>query len=713
MEKARSVYLERGFRSNVIWRKRAVTNMVICVPLICILSAVTVVWGDVLGLQTILDNMRWSCTLAATLLYHPGLSLQASGLAPKAFSNLPLGQVKPSGWLRDQLLVQTNGLAGHEHDFYDYVSQTDWTGGPSYYSNLEEAGSYWFNGMVPNGILIDDTTIQNQTQYFLDYVLEHQDSTGWLGPEVNTTKPRYLWGRYPFFFGAIQMVEANTSLATRVVPALHKFVKLANTMLHSGEGLEQWTNTRWEDFVITLQWLYDFYPDGNEDLLLDTMKMLKYTGDPWEDVFKEEYFPKIAVENLTNPFPVLTWHGVNMAEGLKALPSTYRFTHNQSDLDAASLGWDLLFQYHGRPSGIFAADEYLAGLEAARGTELCLVVETMFSGSYLYQVVGDPKFADRVERITYNALPATLTGNMWSRQYLQQQNQIAAKNMTPNPFPTDGPYSNVFGLEPNYPCCTVNHPQGWPKFISNAFVTTPGNTTLVHAYLGPFSTQTTLANGNRVTAIVDTLYPFSDTLTTTIEADSAFTYQVRIPNWVANGTISVNGAKPESVSPSNGLHSVSVNAGTTTIVLNLPADITLEQRPHGSVAVHRGPLHYAFDIKRSSRVLQQNAQQPMAVDLQFDATEPWQYAIDTSSLRFHYTPPAAGRLPSPVFDSGLPPTSISALACEIDWAVAGDTFASPPPTNPKCIGPAKNITLWPFGSTKLRIGEFPTVNLSD
>ena len=53
------------------------------------------------------------------------------------------------------------------------------------------------------------------------------------------------------------------------------------------------------------------------------------------------------------------------------------------------------------------------------------------SGSYLYQVAGDLKYADRVERITYNALPATLTGNMWSRQYLQQQNQIAAKNMNP------------------------------------------------------------------------------------------------------------------------------------------------------------------------------------------------------------------------------------------------------------------------------------------
>lgn len=50
------------------------------------------------------------------------------------------------------------------------------------------------------------------------------------------------------------MVEANSTLTDRVVNALYKFVKLANDMLHNGEGLEEWTQTRWEDFVITLQW---------------------------------------------------------------------------------------------------------------------------------------------------------------------------------------------------------------------------------------------------------------------------------------------------------------------------------------------------------------------------------------------------------------------------------------------------------------------------
>jgi len=645
-----------------------------------------------------------------TLLPILGSAWAQTGLAPMQYLSLPLGTVIPSGWLMDQLQVQTNGLAGHEHEFYDYVAQTDWVGGDSFYSNLEEAGSYWFNGMVPNGILVNNSAINAKTSEFLSYVLAHQDSTGWFGPEVNTTKPRYLWGRYPFMFGAIQMVEYDPSLTDQVVTALYKFVTLANSMLHAGEGLEPWTETRWEDFVITLQWLYDFYPNGNEALLIDTMEQLKYTGVPWEEVFKPEYFPQTAVENLPNPFNLpLTWHGVNVAEGLKALPSTYRFTHNQSDLDVASEGWDLLFQYHGRPSGIYAADEYLAGLEAVRGTELCLVVETMFSGSYLYQVIGDPKFPDRVERIAYNALPATLTGSMWSRQYLQQQNQIAAKNMNPDPFPLDGPYSNVFGLEPNYPCCTVNHPQGWPKFVSNAFLTTPNKASLVHIHLGPFETTTTLASGNQVRVTVDTQYPFSDTLSTTITAINPFTYYVRIPSWVVGGTIAINGAAAQPVNPVNGLQAVSAGAGMTKFVLNLPSPITTESRPQGSIAVHRGPLHYAFDISRNQTVLAQNSLQPLAVDLEFDATVNWQYAIDPSTLKFNAgtTPPT---LPSPIFDSGMPPMTISVTACLISWPEAGDTFVSSPPTNPNCTGTQTTIELSPYGATKLRIGEFPVFN---
>lgn len=126
-----------------------------------------------------------------------------------------------------------------------------------------------------------------------------------------------------------------------------------------------------------------------------------------------------------------------------------------------------------------------------------------------------------------------------------------------------------------------------------------------------------------------------------------------------------------------------------------------ESRPHGSIAVHRGPLHYAFDISRSQKVLTRNSQQPLAVDLEFDATDEWQYAIDPTSLTFNSGETPA-QLPSPIFDSGLPPFTINAAACPINWTVAGDTFVSNPPTDPACTGPVRNITLWPFGVRMLQ-----------
>ncbi|KAJ7655377.1 hypothetical protein B0H17DRAFT_1099127 [Mycena rosella] len=640
-------------------------------------------------------------------------------LAPKKFLTLPLGQItrqvgcmtsscadERAGGARARILQMGGGYGlGRRERAYSY---------------LEEAGSYWFNAMVPNGVLGTRRPINEKTREFLDYVLATQDASGGSAPRSARTSAPAV-GQVPFMIGAIQMTEAYPEVTDQVVAALHKFVPLANAMLKAGNGTDEWAATRWEDFVFVLQWLYDNHPNGQEALLVDTMKESKWSGIPWELVFSEEFFPKVEAEKLENPFPELSWHGVNMAEGLKALPATYRFTHNQSDLDVASKGWDMLFKYHGRPSGAFAADEYLAGLEAVRGTELCLVVEAMFSGSFLYQVIGDLKFADQVERMAYNALPATLTGDMWARQYLQQQNQVASKNMTPNPFPEDGPYSNVFGLEPNYPCCTVDFPQGFPKFATNSFLVTPDRAALVHLYLGPFEAAAVLAGDNAVSAKVETLYPFGDTLTTTISATKPFTYFTRIPSWVTAGTVSVNGAPAEALAPNeNGLHAVAVGAGVTTLVFELPAEIRIENRPHGSVAVHRGALNYAFDIPRHEKQLAAHPLEPRAVDLELLPAEwdAWQLAIDPSTLAFSNANANANAnahrtLPSPIFDAGRPPVTLTVAACPIDWPLAGDMFAAPPPEDPVCLGAFRNVTLWPFGAAKLRISEFPVARVPE
>lgn len=95
---------------------------------------------------------------------------------------------------------------------------------------------------------------------------------------------------------------------------------------------------------------------------------------------------------------------------------------------------------YGFPDGMFCADELLCEAPEnklpSRGSELCAIVEAMFSYETMFAVDGYVGFADRVERIAFNALPATFAsatgGDMWNHQYLHAPNEISATVSDPH-----------------------------------------------------------------------------------------------------------------------------------------------------------------------------------------------------------------------------------------------------------------------------------------
>jgi uncharacterized protein len=175
-----------------------------------------------------------------------------------------------------------------------------------------------------------------------------------------------------------------------------------------------------------------------------------------------------------NPLPdiAMQTHGVNNAMALKTAPIWWLVSGDASDRTALDRQLAMLDTYHGLPNGTFSADEHFAGLDPSQGTELCAVVESMLSYELAFAILGDSRVADRLERVSYNALPATLSNDMWSHQYDQQPNQIACTRAH-RQWSTNGPDSNLFGLEPNFGCCTANLHQGWPKLVSNLWMATP------------------------------------------------------------------------------------------------------------------------------------------------------------------------------------------------------------------------------------------------
>jgi hypothetical protein len=91
-------------------------------------------------------------------------------LRPTAFITLPLGSVRPQGWLRNQLKIQANGLTGHIEEFWpDLGATSGWLGGKG---ESWERGPYYCDGLIPLAYLLDDPALKAKAAKWINWTLE-------------------------------------------------------------------------------------------------------------------------------------------------------------------------------------------------------------------------------------------------------------------------------------------------------------------------------------------------------------------------------------------------------------------------------------------------------------------------------------------------------------------------------------------------------------
>lgn len=664
-------------------------------------------------------------------------------LQPRHYLDLPLGSVEPRGWLRVQLERQRDGLTGDLDERYPTVlgARNGWLGGDG---DGWERGPYWLDGLVPLAYLLRDERLIAKVRPWIDWTLANQEPSGFIGPkpfekeprpEPDMQKtPRRDWWPRMVMLKVLQQYHGATG-DPRVIEVLTRYFRYQLDQLDRTplDHWSFWANRRGGDNLLVVHWLYN---RTGESFLLELGDKLAAQTFPYTEVFLNRR--PAPAPDLGHLYPRNTWnrhpfesdmirrlsvgqlqsfHCVNLSQGIKQPIVRFQQDRDVRHLRAVKQALADIRRFHGQPQGMFGGDEPLHGTEPTQGVEFCSVVEFMYSLETMLGITGDLEFADQLEWVAYNALPAQSTADFRFRQYLQSANQVLATRARRNFFEDDwhGGTDLCFGLLTGYPCCTCNMHQGWPKFAQNLWhATVDGG--LAALVFGPSVVSWTVGDGVRVRIVEDTRYPFEETVRFRIDPDRSVTFplRIRVPSWSKGVTVSLNGEEVAGIWSERLVELRREWRAGDEVEVGFRARVGFSRWHENAVAVQRGPLLYALRIEEDWRWVQNDDRYGSYWEVQ--PGSPWNYALVEESLD---RPDDWFELRERATDEEYPWT-LSGSPRELrtrgkrhpQWQLYGHRAGPLPHSGPQrhlADREPEEIVLVPYGSTRLRISEFPVV----
>jgi len=603
------------------------------------------------------------------------------------FTFFTKGEIKPAGWARTQLMLQAKGLSGNLDKVWPDVRDSRWIGGDR---DGWERVPYWLDGFIPLAYLLEDEDLIGRARRYIDGIIAQQCEDGWICPCSLEERRNYdLWSA--ILIAKVLAMYADLSGDRRIENVLYRMMNNMWVFIRH-TTIDNWAAMRWFEMLIPLYWLYERRP---ENWMLRLADRLQEQGYDYRRLF----------DNYHDQKPERVWtyytHVVNLAMAIKQEALVWRKDGGDPEEYAKKM-LDTLFTHHGMAVGHFTGDECLMGDSPVQGTELCGVVEAMYSYEQLLEISGDPMWGDYLEKLAFNALPATISADMWTHQYVQQTNQIRCSRLPEDhvAWGTNGPEANMFGLEPNFGCCTANFNQGWPKLVMSAFMRTDDG--VASTVLVPSTLDTTI-DGVPVGCALITEYPFRNTLKYVVKAASPvrFTLSIRIP--ACAKTASVDG---QPVEPGAFFDVERQWSGVTEISVELGFECALTDRPRDMKALWRGPLLYSVAIRERWEMLEYTRngveRKFPYCDYEVYPESRWNYAF-ADAHGFDVKESPIGDMP---FSGDRPPVEITAAMAPVDWREEFGIAAVRPVSN-RPIGPVEQVRMIPYGCARLRMTEMP------
>jgi hypothetical protein len=470
-------------------------------------------------------------------------------VVPFAFNPLPVGAVRPDGWLKDWAVAAREGITGHLDEFHP-VFRDAWKGikiesqgsyGLGFGWPLEQS-AYWFDGALRLGYVLNDQELISKIRARLDPIVDGVNRGGegtsfWYWLWENNPKapdiagPDSNWGLFNGWahshMGRAMVGYYRGSGDRRVLDALVKaYVAFPRGNTNSSLGPIYIHETRTTGLCNVEAMLETYGLTGDRRLLDRAVKAMQAP-----DVVKDlEQWRR----GVFHP-----GHMVTLLENIRLPAVVYPWGGDPRLLDATLCALKWLDDNHMLPYGVPAGEEFGTGVGAFRKTETCNVTALLHTTSWMYRILGERDWGDRMERIFFNAAPGPVARDFKTMSYYQMPNRI---DETLPPAATV-PHENSTAYSPvSSPlCCVAALSRILPGYISQMWMATADNGLAATLY-GPCTVSARAGDGTMVKVITATDYPFRDTLSLNIEPEKAVTFPLylRIPGWCAKPRILVN-----------------------------------------------------------------------------------------------------------------------------------------------------------------------------
>lgn len=521
----------------------------------------------------------------------------------KSMNKLPLGAIRPQGWLNDQMQLMSN-LQRRIGALSGFVKDGEWSGG--------ESLPRYVRGLILLSSALDDKMLKEKIASFISPIFASANEGGDFGPKNTLSQT--------------PKIEAVKALLTyyeatgneRVLPFLKKFFK---NQFNTHTVSAMWFDSR-ARLLEEIEAIDAVYKETDLEWLHDLGEILRDASCDWFKIasrfpYKKPYNRYISQTALKHvqkvvlngesvekaakrhkPFTpeyadkewkkrahqrAVTTSGVNIAKAIK-YPVTYGRFIGDKDLSLISLKMIAALEKHyGTPIGAFSCSPRLASNKGVCAVDVESAVEMMESLVEVIRETRDYHAVDLLEKIAFNLVPGACFEDCSAVQDTVFVNQVEASASRKLPY--SDAVSSFFTKKASRGAIAAL--SAYPIYMQAACMTCDNELN----FLTYTPCTMDIAVGGAILTIAErTGYPFRNTVVFKVEqatVDTEVKINFRVPGGtmmqlISGGQVVASGTKEISVK------CILKTGSTFMLKMNIP--LAVEENSDGSESLYKGNL---------------------------------------------------------------------------------------------------------------------------